>query len=288
MSSTMSRTIAQRFGSQNSTFAPGVAEREVELLGLPPRVERHARGAHARARPEHHDPLDGVRGEHRDAVAGADAELVERDRDLAGLGVVLAEGEPPVALHQPVGVGTGVADGDDVAHRPEPVLVDLQRDAEDVLGRRSRTGRRGRAARSIVGAAVMRRARPRAGRRRTATAPRGWTPGPSPVCCRCPCWNAALDIQAWKSSSLRQRVYTRNVSRSSLGRSSSKASKPGQLLTSPARAANRATSSSARSAGTVIALILTTLMISPRGPAGRAGRATLGERGPGAADTTPR
>src|SRR6185436_15428375 len=102
------------------------------------------------------------------------------------------------------------------------------------------------------------------------------------------CWNAGLDIQAWKSSSLRQRVYTRNVSRSSLGRSSSKASNPSMPLTSPARAANRATRSSARSGGTVIALIFTTLMISPHGPAGRAGRATLDERGPGAADTTPR
>ena len=73
-------------------------------------------------------------------------------------------------------------------------------------------------------------------------------------------WNAGLDTQLSKSSCDRQRVYTRYTSLSSVGRSSSKASKPGMLATSPARCANRCSRTSRRSAGTEIALILTTLM----------------------------
>ncbi len=83
-------------------LGPRVAEREVQLLGLPPRIQRHARGADARTRPEHHHPLDRVRGEHRDAVAALDAQLAQGDARLAGEGVVLAEREPAVALDEPV------------------------------------------------------------------------------------------------------------------------------------------------------------------------------------------
>src|SRR5215208_8246672 len=83
--------------------------------------------------------------------------------------------------------------------------------------------------------------------------------GPPSRCCACPAAKSGPDSQAWKSSSDRQRVTTRQTSRSSLGRSSSKASKPSALDTLPARFAKRSANSSKRSRGTVIALILTTL-----------------------------
>src|SRR5947208_2380658 len=62
-------------------------------------------------------------------------------------------------------------------------------------------------------------------------------------------------------SSSRQRVTTSHVSRPSSGRSSWKSSKPSDCSTWPARAENRPAISSARSAGTVMALILTTDMV---------------------------
>jgi hypothetical protein len=74
-----------------------------------------------------------------------------------------------------------------------------------------------------------------------------------------PCWKAALLTQSLNASSELHRVYTRQTSRPSLGRSSSKASKPGDFDTSPARLAKRFSNSSIRSAGTVMALIRTTL-----------------------------
>src|SRR3984957_12862191 len=77
---------------------------------------------------------------------------------------------------------------------------------------------------------------------------------------RCPCPNAAEFIQAWNASSSRQRVTTSQVVRSSVGLSSSNPSNPSWLSTAPARDANRRASSSPLSAGTVIALILTTVM----------------------------
>jgi type IV secretory pathway VirB10-like protein len=55
-------------------------------------------------------------------------------------------------------------------------------------------------------------------------------------------------------------VTTSQVVRPSVGLSSSKPSKPSWLSTAPARAANLRASSSPLSAGTVIALILTTVM----------------------------
>src|ERR1700683_3681750 len=77
---------------------------------------------------------------------------------------------------------------------------------------------------------------------------------------RCPCPNAGECSQAWNESSSRQRVTTSQVVRSSVGLSSSNPSNPSWSSTAPARAAKRRASSSPLSAGTVIALILTTVM----------------------------
>jgi len=76
----------------------------------------------------------------------------------------------------------------------------------------------------------------------------------------CPCPNAAELTQAWNDSSSAQRVMTSQVVRSSVGSSSSKPSKPGWLSTAPARAANRRARSAPPSAGTVMALILMTVI----------------------------
>src|SRR3954468_5804255 len=84
-------------------------------------------------------------------------------------------------------------------------------------------------------------------------------PGPSVRCCAWPAAKSGLETHFWKSSSERQRVTTRQTSRSSLGRRSSKPSNPSKPSTRPARDANRRSNSSKRSRGTVIALILTTL-----------------------------
>src|SRR5271165_7530427 len=77
---------------------------------------------------------------------------------------------------------------------------------------------------------------------------------------RCPCPNAGEFIHAWNAASSRHLVTTSQVVRPSVGLSSSKPSKPSWLATAPSRAANLRASSSPLSAGTVIALILTTVM----------------------------
>src|SRR6516164_5506629 len=91
---------------------------------------------------------------------------------------------------------------------------------------------------------------------------------------RCPCPNAGEFIQAWKAASSRQRVTTSQVVRPSVGLSSSNPSNPSWSSTAPARWANLRASSSPLSAGTVIALILTTVMppIMPGWPSGPACR----------------
>src|SRR6201995_1916421 len=91
---------------------------------------------------------------------------------------------------------------------------------------------------------------------------------------RCPWANAGELTHAGKAASSRHRVTTSQVVRSSVGLSSSKPSKPSWLTTAPARAANLRANSSPLSAGTVIALILTTVMPSIMaatywGPGGR-------------------
>src|SRR5690606_27936416 len=75
----------------------------------------------------------------------------------------------------------------------------------------------------------------------------------------CPCAKAGLSTQAWNASSSRQRVTTSQVLRPSVGRSSSKPSKPSWSSTAPARAAKRRASSSPEPSGTVMALILMTV-----------------------------
>jgi hypothetical protein len=74
-----------------------------------------------------------------------------------------------------------------------------------------------------------------------------------------PWWKAGEDIQAAKASSSRQRVTTSHWSRPSVGRRSSKPSKPSWWSTAPARAAKRRASSSPLPGGTVMALILMTV-----------------------------
>ena len=83
--------------------------------------------------------------------------------------------------------------------------------------------------------------------------------GPFSRCCECPAAKSRLATHAWKSCSERQRVSTRQTSRSSFGRRSSNPSNRTASSTLPARAANRCSKSAKRSRGTVIALILTTL-----------------------------
>src|SRR4051812_19610297 len=92
-----------------------------------------------------------------------------------------------------------------------------------------------------------------------------WPDAPSGATPLCPCMNAGEEIHAWKASSSRHRVITSQVVRSSVGLSSSKPSKPSWPSTAPARAANRLPSSSPLSAGTVMALILMTVIRSGSG-----------------------
>jgi hypothetical protein len=94
----------------------------------------------------------------------------------------------------------------------------------------------------------------------------GAAPPPRSAAERCPCPNAGECSHASKAASSRQRVSTSQVVRSSVGLRSSKPSKPSWSSTAPARAANRRASSSPLSAGTVIALIFTTV-ICPMMPA---------------------
>src|SRR5271169_6822800 len=96
---------------------------------------------------------------------------------------------------------------------------------------------------------------------------------------RCPCPNAGEFIHALNAASSRHLVTTSQVVRPSVGLSSSKPSKPSWLSTAPARAANRRASSSPLSAGTVIALILTTVMLTIM-PAARGSQRGCDDHGP--------
>src|SRR5579862_9285092 len=93
----------------------------------------------------------------------------------------------------------------------------------------------------------------------TPTGGGAWPPARS-AAERCPCPNAGEFSHPWNAASSRHLVTTSQVARPSVGLSSSKPSKPSWLSTAPARAANLRASSSPLSAGTVIALILTTVM----------------------------
>src|SRR5579864_5828641 len=100
----------------------------------------------------------------------------------------------------------------------------------------------------------------------TPTGGGAWPPARS-AAERCPCPNAGELSHAWNAASSRHLVTTSQVVRPSVGLSSSKPSKPSWLSTAPARAANLRASSSPLSAGTVIALILTTVTRSTYQPA---------------------
>ena len=76
-----------------------------------------------------------------------------------------------------------------------------------------------------------------------------------------PCANAGEATHFWNDSSSRHRVTTSHWRRSSVGRSSSKPSKPSWSSTACARAAKRLASSSPASSGTVMALILITVCL---------------------------
>src|SRR5580704_7928032 len=100
-----------------------------------------------------------------------------------------------------------------------------------------------------------------------------------PVSPRWPWANAGEATQASKDVSSRQRVTTSQTSRWSAGCNSSNPSKPSASSTAPVRLANRRASSSPEPSRTVMALILTTVMVrslpdAPPGPNQDAGRGT--------------
>src|SRR3954447_14812519 len=110
------------------------------------------------------------------------------------------------------------------------------------------------------------------------SAPRPAAPSPlvpdvcDPLADRCPCVNAGDVTQASNAASSRQRVTTSQVVLSSVGLRSSNPSNPSWSSTAPALAPKRRASSSPLFSGTVMALILMTV-IHPswhrRGPARR-------------------
>src|SRR5215469_882 len=102
---------------------------------------------------------------------------------------------------------------------------------------------------------------------------------------RCPCPNAGECSQASKEAWSRHRVTTSQVVRSSVGLRSSKPSKPSWLSTAPARAANLRASSSPLSAGTVIALILITVIVPEGSEPASGGHGTVTSMGESAAVT---
>ena len=94
MSGSRSRDHAEAAGVGDQHLGLGVVEPELELFGLPPRVQRHDDRAEHRARPERHDPLGIVGRQEGDAIADPDAEPGQRRRDRARRPVVLAERQP--------------------------------------------------------------------------------------------------------------------------------------------------------------------------------------------------
>src|SRR5262249_25628451 len=111
-----------------------VAQTELELLGLPPRIERYGDGADRRGRPPQHNPFDVVRRQNRYAIAVTDPEVYERRRDSTHERVVVAVVDPAIALHEKVRAGAPVGHRDQVGKRVQTVLVDLERHPEHVLG----------------------------------------------------------------------------------------------------------------------------------------------------------
>ncbi len=138
---------------------------------------------------------------------GCDPEIQESGRDLTHERVVLAVGQAAVTLHDPVHVAPALRERDEVAHRPEPLAVDLQRYSEHVFDDdlEGTTGPRQRFA-----GVSHRTQESDAARSCCATSKlhsSAWVlTGPSLLWALWPCWNAGLFTQAWKSSSDRHRV----------------------------------------------------------------------------------
>src|SRR6476661_2551667 len=101
---------------------------------------------------------------------------------------------------------------------------------------------------------------------RSPSAPPPAAPSPlvpdvfDPLAERCPCANAGDVTHASNAASSRQRVTTSQVVLSSVGLRSSNPSNPSWSSTAPARAPKRRASSSPLLAGTVMALILMTVI----------------------------
>ena len=110
-----------------------VAEPELELLRLPPRVERHERRAEDGARPPRDHPLGHVRRHEGDPVAALHAQTRERTREYACEPVVLAVREASVFLHDPVDVGTRRVLSHQLAQGAHALFVDLHRMPGDVF-----------------------------------------------------------------------------------------------------------------------------------------------------------
>ena len=195
-----------------------VAQSELELVGLPPRVQWHDHGADRRRRPPQHHPLDVVRRDDGDAVAVADAQLPERCGDATNLRVVLVVGQTTIALDEEVDAGAPVRHRDQLAQRVQPVLVHLERDAQDVLGDDLERAARPR---ELGEDGILESGRDLVDGHRGSGVLTGasscWITskdhsslpvptGPPPLWALCPCWKAGLLTHAWNSSSDRQRV----------------------------------------------------------------------------------
>ena len=126
------RTSSSRFWSTTSTRA-GVGETELELLGLPPRVERHRDGAEERAGPEHDHPFGCVGRDDRDAVTADHADRLESARAAPGGLVVLAERQPALPLHEPGQIGARRALRHHLAEGMHALAVHLGRLAQHGL-----------------------------------------------------------------------------------------------------------------------------------------------------------
>jgi hypothetical protein len=117
-------------------LAPGVLQAVDDLVGLPPPVEAHQDGPEVDGGPEGEAPLGVVLAQHRHPVAVADAEAVpEGGAHAVGLAHEGGEAVAAVAVDQEVLV-VAAQHGHlgDLPQGPHPLLVDLHRAAEDLLG----------------------------------------------------------------------------------------------------------------------------------------------------------
>src|SRR5262249_9779324 len=132
--------------------------------------------------------------------------------------VVLAECQPAVTLDQEIGAGAPVGHRDQVAQRVQPVLVDLERCPQHVLGddleRATRARELGEHRVPVRRGDAIDRHRASGGGAggswcwitSTAHSSLALPTGPPLLCALWPCWNAGLFTHAWKASSDCQRV----------------------------------------------------------------------------------